>query len=154
MQAIGYVLRPTSEGSLTITSANPLAPLDIDPRFFETDHDRQIGARILRRLRDLFQQEPLASHIVAETRPGAAVGSDEEIINSALTDGYCGYHAVGTCGMGPEIDDVVDASLRVRGVDGLRIMDASVLPTMVSGNLNGPIMAMAWRAADLILDGS
>ena len=70
-----------------------------------------------------------------------------------MTGGYTGNHAVGTCGMGPNDDDVVDASLRVRGVDNLRIMDCSVMPTMVAGNLNGPAMAMAWRAADLILSG-
>jgi choline dehydrogenase len=70
-----------------------------------------------------------------------------------LDGGYCGYHAAGTCAMGPSDDDVVDDQLRVRGIDGLRVIDCSVLPTMVAGNLNGPIMAMAWRAADLILDG-
>ena len=68
-----------------------------------------------------------------------------------MTEGYTGNHAVGTCGMGPNDDDVVDSSLRVRGVDNLRIMDCSVMPTMVAGNLNAPAMAMAWRAADLIL---
>lgn len=77
----------------------------------------------------------------------------EGLIDSALNAGYCGYHAVGTCAMGPSDDDVVDDALRVRGVDGLRVVDCSVLPTMIAGNLNGPIMAMAWRAADLILDG-
>jgi len=65
--------------------------------------------------------------------------------------GYCGYHAVGTAAMGPDDDDVLDPRLRVRGVEGLRVVDCSAMPTMVSGNLNGPMMAMAWRAADLIL---
>jgi len=72
---------------------------------------------------------------------------------SALDGGYCGYHAVGSCAMGPGDDDVVDSELKVRGVDGLRVVDCSVMPTMVAGNLNGPIMAMAWRAADFIRDG-
>ena len=67
-----------------------------------------------------------------------------------MEHGYCGYHAIGTCAMGPSDDDVVDAQLRVRGVDGLRVMDASVLPVMVSGNLNGPVMVMAARLAQLM----
>ena len=71
----------------------------------------------------------------------------------ALEQGYCGYHAVGTCAMGPDEVDVVDPQLRVRGVYGLRVMDCSVLPTMVSGNLNGPMMAMARVAADVIRNG-
>jgi choline dehydrogenase-like flavoprotein len=66
----------------------------------------------------------------------------------------CGYHTVGTCAMGPNEDDVVDPQLRVRGLANLRVVDASVIPTMVSGNLNGPVSAMAWRAADFILDGA
>jgi choline dehydrogenase-like flavoprotein len=102
-------------------------------------------------MRRLFDQSPIAEHLVAETRPGVDVTSNDAIIDAALDQGYCGYHAVGTCAMGPSDDDVVDSSLRVRGVHNLRVMDCSVMPTMVSGNLNGPAMAMAWRAAELIL---
>ena len=101
--------------------------------------------------RRLFDESPIADVLVSETRPGSAVQSDDEIVDSALDQGYCGYHAVGTCAMGPNDDDVVDPTLRVRGVDKLRVMDCSVMPTMVSGNLNGPAMAMAWHAADLVL---
>jgi len=151
IQAIGYVLRPDSEGSVSITSSDPDAPLDIDPGFLSTAHDRAKGAALFRTMRRLFDQSPVADHLVAETRPGADVSSDEEIIDDALDEGYCGYHAVGTCAMGPADDDVVDPSLWVRGVSHLRIVDCSVMPTMISGNLNGPAMAMAWRAADLIL---
>ncbi|MCV7282400.1 GMC family oxidoreductase N-terminal domain-containing protein [Mycolicibacterium flavescens] len=154
MQAIGYVLRPDSEGHVTITSADPDAPLDIDPNFLTSDHDRRVVSALFRTMRHLFEQSPIADLIVAETRPGSAVQSEQEIVDAALDHGYCGYHAVGTCAMGPSDDDVVDPSLRVRGVDGLRVMDCSVMPTMVSGNLNGPAMAMAWHAADLILSGA
>jgi len=70
------------------------------------------------------------------------------------TMGGCGYHAIGTCAMGPNDDDVVDPRLRVRGVTNLRVVDASVLPIMVSGNLNGPVSALAWRAADLVAEGA
>ena len=78
--------------------------------------------------------------------------ADQEIIDAGLTTGTPGYHAIGTCAMGPDDDDVVDARLRVRGVTHLRVVDASVLPIMISGNLNGPVSALAWRAADFILD--
>ena len=102
-------------------------------------------------MRRLFSESPIADYLVAETRPGVEVVTDQAIIDAALDGGYCGYHAVGTCAMGPSDDDVVDPSLLVRGVHNLRVVDCSVMPTMVSGNLNGPAMAMAWRAADLIL---
>jgi choline dehydrogenase-like flavoprotein len=147
IQAIGYILRPDSEGSVTITSADPDAPLDIDPRFFTTAHDREKGVALFRTMRRLFSEFPIADYLLAETRPGSAIVTDEAV----LDEGYCGYHAVGTCAMGPADDDVVDSVLRVRGVCNLRVVDCSVMPTIVSGNLNGPAMAMAWRAADLIL---
>jgi choline dehydrogenase len=151
IQAIGYILRPDSEGSVTITSSDPKAPLDIDPRFLTTPHDRRKGVALFRIMRRLFSESPIADYLVAETRPGIEVVTEQAIIDAALDEGYCGYHAVGTCAMGPANDDVVDPSLRVRGVHNLRVIDCSVMPAMVSGNLNGPAMAMAWRAADLIL---
>jgi choline dehydrogenase len=153
IQAIGYILRPDSEGSVTITSSDPTAPLDIDPNFFATQHDRDTGVALFKAMRELFSQSPIADYLVAETTPGPDVTSDDAMIDAALDKGYCGYHAVGTCAMGPADDDVVDPTLRVRGVDNLRVMDCSVMPVMVSGNLNGPAMAMAWRAADMILSG-
>jgi choline dehydrogenase-like flavoprotein len=151
MQAIGYILRPDSEGSLTITSRDPDAPLDIDPNFFATDYDRGVAVSLFAKMRELFEQDPIADLVDHETVPGPSVVDDDAVIDAGLDKGYCGYHAVGTCGMGPHQADVVDSQLRVRGVDGLRVVDCSAMPTMVSGNLNGPMMAMAWRAADLIL---
>lgn len=136
---------------MTITSSDPEAPLDIDPGYFSTTHSRKKAVALFRTMRRLFSQSPVADHLVAETRPGTEVVEDQPIIDFALDEGYCGYHAVGTCAMGPADNDVVDPSLWVRGVGKLRVVDCSVLPTMVSGNLNGPAMAMAWRAADLIL---
>lgn len=152
VQAIGYVLRPTSEGSAHITAADPDAPLEIVPNFFETADDRAVGLALFGRMRDLFASPEIARFIDHETLPGAEVTDDQELIERALEDGYCGNHAIGTCAMGPDETDVVDSQLRVRGVEGLRIMDCSVLPTMVSGNLNGPMMAMADVASSLILD--
>ncbi|MEU6541195.1 GMC family oxidoreductase N-terminal domain-containing protein [Streptomyces sp. NPDC047000] len=153
VSACAMVLRPTSEGSLAITSADPDGALDIDPGYFSTVHDRQIAGDLFRRLRGYFATDPIASRIRRETFPGPAVasGSEEDIVRSALDGGYCGFHAVGTCAMGSAPEDVTDPELRVRGVDNLRVVDASVLPVMVAGNLNGPVMAMAWRAADCLL---
>jgi choline dehydrogenase-like flavoprotein len=151
LSAVGYVLRPTAEGSVAITAKDPDAPLDIDVNYFGSEYDRRTGADLFRRLRELFAQEPIASRIAHETFPGQTVRSDEELINSALDSGNCGYHAIATAAMGPNEDDVVDSRLRVRGVDNLRVMDCSVLPIMVAGNLNAPMMAMAWHAADVIL---
>jgi choline dehydrogenase-like flavoprotein len=154
MMCIGYLLRPDSEGSLRLTSADPDAPPDIDANYFATEHDRTTSLDVFRAIRALFATEPLASRIVCETVPGPSVVSDEEIIDAGLALGGCGYHTIGTCAMGPNDDDVVDPRLRVRGVTNLRVVDASVLPIMVSGNLNGPVSALAWRAADLILAGA
>jgi choline dehydrogenase len=151
IQCIGYVLRPDSEGTVGITGAAPEAPLEIDSNFFATDHDRETGLRIFQKMRELFTHDPVAARIVAETVPGPGVQSDDDVMEANLADGYCGYHAIGTCAMGPNDSDVVDPELRVRGVENLRVMDCSVLPVMVAGNLNGPMMAMAGRAADLIL---
>lgn len=122
----------------------------MEPNYLITDHDRKTGANVLRRMRELMATSPIADRIARETFPGPRVQTDDEIVDSALDGGYCGYHAIGTCAMGPHGGDVVDSRLRVRGVDALRVVDCSVLPIMVSGNLNGPIMAIAWRAADFI----
>jgi choline dehydrogenase len=150
VQCIGFISRPDSEGSVNITGADPDAPLDITPNYFDTDHDQEIGVGIVRKIRELFAQEPIASRLVRETLPGTDVQSRDDVINAGLDHGYCGYHAVGTCAMGPDAADVVDGDLRVRGVDGLRVVDCSVFPRMVAGNLNGPIMAFAHLAAQMI----
>lgn len=150
---LGMVLRPTSAGSVEITGDTPDAPLRINPNYLDTDYDRETTANLLRKMRAIFEQSPFAERISHESFPGSGAQSDDELVDAALDGGYCGYHAAGTCAMGPGEDAVVDQRLKVRGVDSLRVVDCSVMPTMVSGNLNGPIMAMAWRAADFILGG-
>jgi choline dehydrogenase-like flavoprotein len=91
--------------------------------------------------------------LAEETFPGPLVNNDEEILDACRRHGQSGYHAVGTCKMGLDSDPfaVVDARLRVRNIAGLRVMDCSIMPTTISGNTNAPAMALAWRAADLIL---
>ncbi|MER7889942.1 GMC family oxidoreductase N-terminal domain-containing protein [Micromonospora sp. NPDC094482] len=147
------VTRPESEGSLAITSADPERPPRIVANYFSAPYDRRVAVAAFRRMRELFATGPIAKRITAETLPGPAVQDDDDIIDAGLALGYCGYHAVGTCAMGPGDESVVDPQLRLRGVDGLRIADASVLPVLVSGYLNAPVMAVAWRAADLIRAG-
>ena len=102
-------------------------------------------------MRALLAHPLLQPHIAEETSPGPQVQSDDEILDAARRDQTC-QHAVGTCRMGNDALAVLDSRLRVRGVDGLRVMDLSALPTQVSGNTNGPVMAMAWHAAELILE--
>jgi len=136
MLCLGFGLRPDSEGSIRITSADADAPLDIDPGHLGTEHDRAVAVGVVHAMRRLFATEPLASRIARETVSGEGPG----------------YHAIGTCAMGVGDDDVVDARLRVRGVSHLRVVDASVLPRMVAGNLAGPVAALGWRAAEVILE--
>lgn len=152
ISCLGFALRPTSNGSVTITSADPDAPLLIEPGYLSSEYDRTVTANLMRRARDLFAQSPIADRIDHEISPGLDVQSDDDLIATALDDGYTGYHAVGSCAMGPSDDDVVDDRLRVRGLAGLRVVDCSAMPIMLAGNLNGPVMAMAARAAEFILE--
>ena len=141
--AMGEVLRATSEGSVWITSPDPDAPLVVDPNFLTSEYDRRTGADVLRTMRRLFLQSPIAERSVTKCCRDVDAQSDDELIDAALdsaSTGYdaTGFHAIGTCAMGPDDDDIVDDRLRVRGIDGLRVMDCSIMPTMVSGNPNGP----------------
>jgi choline dehydrogenase-like flavoprotein len=151
-QMFSYALRPRSRGWLRIASPDPEQPPEIDPAYLSDPEDRQVTLRSMRFMRRLAAAPPLAALIAEETRPGPAVDTDEALLDAIRRGGQSGYHACGTCRMGSDADSVVDARLRVRGVQGLRVMDLSVAPTPISGNTNGPVMAMAWRAADLILD--
>jgi choline dehydrogenase-like flavoprotein len=152
LSCLGFALRPTSEGSVTITSADHDAPLRIEPNYLATAYDRTTTANVIRRTRELFAQSPIADRIDHEMFPGVDVQSDDDLVDAALDGGYTGYHAVGSCAMGPSDGDVVDDRLRVRGVDGLRVVDSSAMPTILAGNLNGPVMAMAGRAAQFIIE--
>jgi choline dehydrogenase len=104
---------------------------------------------MFRYMRRFIEQSPLRGLIEYEAAPGMAVQTDEEIIEACRQDDTC-MHAIGTCRMGVDAAAVVDPELRVRGTMGLRVVDCSVMPTQVSGNTNGPVMALAWRAAELI----
>lgn len=150
MLLMGYPLRTQSAGTLEIRSADPAEPPRITANFMTTDHDRQVTVRLFRFMRAMLRQPAMAPLVREETLPGPAVETDDQIIDYCLRTPTC-LHAIGTCRMGGDADSVVDPQLRVRGVSGLRVVDCSVMPTQVSGNTNGPVMATAWRAADIIL---
>ncbi|MES2095649.1 MAG: GMC family oxidoreductase N-terminal domain-containing protein [Pseudomonadota bacterium] len=151
MNAVVYPLRPTSRGSIHIETRDPEAPAQFSPNYRSTERDRKAMIGAIRVMRDYAAQPALAGMIGEETLPGPACQSDAEILEAYDKYGTCGYHAVGSCRMGSDPASVVDPALKVRGVQGLRVMDTSIMPAIPSGNTNGPTMAMAWRAADLIL---
>jgi len=150
MNAVTYPLRPTSRGSIHIDSLDPEAPPVLAPNYRVTDEDKAVMVGCVRMLRRYAEQSPLRDFVEEETMPGPAYRTDDEILAAYDRFGTCGYHAVGSCRMGRDAESVVDERLRVRGVTGLRVVDTSVMPFILSGNTNGPTMALAWRAADLI----
>jgi choline dehydrogenase len=147
----GYTLRPESRGELAIVSRDPAVPPRIDANYMATPYDRDNAVAILRYIRRLAAQPVLARHILEEIIPGPGVASDEELLDSTFKYGTTGFHVAGTCRMGTDEEAVLDPQLRVRGISGLRVVDTSIFPSLMSGNTNGPMMAIAWRAAELIL---
>ena len=152
LQLFTYPLRPRSLGSVSIQSADPAQPARIVTNYLAEEYDREVSVGAFRFMRKVINSTPMSHLVMEETHPGAQVQTDDEIVDEFRRRGQSGYHACGTCAMGAEEDAVLDPRLRVRGVKGLRVMDLSVIPTMISGNTNGPMMAMAWRAAELILE--
>ncbi len=151
MHVTVYPLRPSSKGRIHIDTLDADAAARFEPNYHATDIDRRALIGAVRVVRDYVRQAPLAGLIEAETAPGPAFDTDDQILDAYDRFGTCGYHAVGSCRMGKDEASVVDPALKVRGVEGLRVMDTSIMPTIPSGNTNGPTMAMAWRAADIIL---
>ncbi|MDB5423983.1 MAG: oxidoreductase [Phenylobacterium sp.] len=151
MSVVGYFTRPESQGSVMITSADPDAALAIDANYFSAEVDRRRSVDLMRFMRRLIAQPALAPFVIGEVAPGPAYESDDEILEAFYQFGNTAYHVAGTCRMGADAASVVDPELRVRGVEGLRVVDTSVMPTLVSGNTNGPAMAMALRASEIIL---
>ncbi len=151
MSIVGYPLRPTSKGSIHIRSKDPDVLPTLVPNYRDTEEDRQLMIQTVRIARQYASQPALRDMIEIETYPGPDCDSDEAILAAFDEYGSCGYHAVGSCRMGADEHSVVDPALRVRGVSRLRVMDTSIMPQIPSGNTAGPTMAMAWRAADLIL---
>ena len=142
-------LNPTSRGRVQITSSDPRQPPSIAPHYLSTDADRRIAADSLRITRRIVAQPALAPYQPVEVKPGVQFQSDDELAQLAGDIGTTIFHPVGTAKMGPASDPmaVVDARLRVHGVQRLRVVDASVMPRITSGNTNSPTLMIAERAA-------
>ena len=150
---VAYPLYPTSRGSIHITGPRTTDRPELVPNYLDTDHDRDITVKMTRRIRELMRGPELQALGIEELVPGAdALSTNDEIVHYVLNNGANAYHPLGTCGIGPGADDVVDDRLRVRGVRGLRVVDASVFPAQPSGNNSAPTQAAAWIAADMILE--
>lgn len=145
-------LRPESRGSIHVRVADPFAPPAIRPNYLADRLDRDTIVAGLRWGRRIAGQRALAPYVVGELMPGSAVDGDADLLAYAQAAGTTIYHPVGTCAMGRASDpkSVVDPELRVRGVDALRVVDASVMPRLVSGNTNAPTIMIAEKASDLI----
>lgn len=143
--------RPTSRGSLRLRSSDPYEAPVIQPNYLGTAFDQQENVDGLRFIRKLTQTPAMRSVIDAEVSPGLETNSDEDFLDYARKTGGSVFHPCSTCRMGPdETVDVVGADLRVYGVDGLRVADASIFPTIPSGNTNAPSIMVGERASDLI----
>ena len=145
-------LRPESRGAIRLASADPLQAPRIEIDFLATDNDLRMVRTGIRLARDIFNQPAVRAHLSVEIAPGPDVTSDADLDAYARATATTVYHPLGTCKMGPASDDeaVVDPQLRVHGVDGLRVVDASVMPDLVGGNINAPVIMIAEKAADLI----
>lgn len=146
-------LRPTSRGSVHITSSDPLAPPAINPNYLSTEEDRKVAAECLRLTRKIVQSPALKPYLPQEYKPGLTYQTDEELVRAAGDIGTTIFHPVGTCKMGRSDDAmaVLDSELRVRGIHQLRVVDASAMPTITSGNTAAPTMMIAQRAAELLV---
>ena len=145
--------RPTSRGSIHLASADPAEPPAIRPNYLSTNFDRDQMLAGARMLRELAAMPGLADVIAEEIRPGGPALDDEAMWEYIAANAWTVFHPSGTCAMGDVASEsVVDGRLRVWGVDGLRVADASVFPFIPSGNTNGPALMVGERAADLILD--
>lgn len=147
-------LRPTSRGSVRIRSGKPGDPPFIRPNYLSTEEDQRVAVDALRLVRRIVSMPALRKYRPEEYRPGAHLTTDDELLNGARDIGTTIFHPVGTAKMGIDSDpmSVTDARLRVRGVEGLRVIDASIMPAITSGNTNSPTLMIADKGAAMILE--
>jgi choline dehydrogenase len=144
-------LRPRSRGTVRIKSADPFQAPAMVPNYLSTAEDRLCAVEAVKFARRLAAAPAVAPYVREEYKPGPGVASDEEILGWCRGNGATIFHPSGTCRMGRDAMAVVDSKLRAIGVEGLRVVDCSVMPTLVSGNTNAPVAMIAERASDLIL---
>jgi choline dehydrogenase len=145
-------LRPESKGSIHINVPNPMAAPEIRFNFLSTAIDRETLVAGVRETRCIVETKAMDAFRGTEVNPGSDVRSDEEILDYIRTTAQTAYHPVGTCKMGTDEMAVVDPELKVRGMQGLRVADGSIMPTLMSGNTNGPIIMIGEKASDMILE--
>jgi choline dehydrogenase len=145
-------LRPQARGSVRIRSADPYEAPAIRYNFLSTEDDRNTAVAGLRLLRGLVRSPAMRPYVAAEESPGERVRSDADWLDYCREAGGSVYHPVATCRMGSDARAVTDARLRVRGISGVRVIDASVMPTVASGNINAAVIAVAEKGADLVLE--
>ena len=145
--------RPESSGFVRAKTANPFEAPEIQPNYLQEEGDRTVLLAGMKLARNLMRTEALKPYFDYEQYPGEGVKTDEELLQVAKERGTTTFHVMGTCRMGPETDplSVVDESLCVRGIEGLRVIDASIMPNMLSANLNAAVMMIAEKGADMIL---
>ena len=148
-----WQMRPESHGYVRPVSRDPFDPPEINPNYLSDPRDQQVLLRSIHLGRKLMTTAPLQPWLTGKTNPDQDLQSDDELLDWARREGITVYHMIGTARMGPDGDPgaVVDSQLRVRGLQGLRVADASVMPVMPSGNTNAPVMMVAEKAADMIL---
>jgi choline dehydrogenase-like flavoprotein len=144
-------LRPESRGSVEIRSQDPLTPPAMKANYLSAETDRICAVEAIKYARRLAATEALRSYFVEEYRPGPSVRTDDEILGFAREYGATIFHPVGTCKMGADPMAVTDSRLRVRGIGGLRVVDCSIMPTLVCGNTHAPAVMIAEKASDMIL---
>jgi len=149
---LGCDLRPLARGEVRLQSADPLAPPAIDPRHCEHARDLDKLVTGLKKAREIFAQPAFAPHNLLELEPGPSVQSDAEIRDWLRQHAETLYHPVGTCKMGSDALAVVDARLRVHGLTGLRVVDASIMPTLIGGNTNAPSTMIGEQGARMVLE--
>ncbi len=147
-------LRPESRGTIMIKSSDPHVYPSIQPGYLSTTVDQETAVAAMRMSRAIAGSKAMSPFIVAERVPGEAAETDGELLDAARTISQTIYHPTSTCKMGSDVGAVVDDRLRVHGVKGLRIADASIMPTIVSGNTNAPTIMIGEKASDMILEDS
>ncbi len=143
-------LRPRSRGTVRLASADPLAAPLIDPNYWADPYDREMSIRGLKLAREIMRQDALKPFVLAERLPGPDVQTDEDYFNYACAHAKTDHHPAGTCRMGSDPAAVVDPQLRFNGIAGLRVVDASIMPSVVSSNTNAATIMIAEKAADMI----
>jgi choline dehydrogenase-like flavoprotein len=145
-------VRPTSRGSVRVVSPDPEAHPEIKPNYLSTPEDRQVAAASIRVTRNIISMPALAKYHPEEFRPGAEIVGEEALAKAAGDISTTIFHPVATCRMGNDDMAVVDHRLKARGLAGLRIADASIMPAITSGNTNAPTLMIAEKAAAMILE--